>query len=427
MLTSNSKQNFKEALTLFPGGVNSPVRAFGSVGGTPRFIKKGLGSKVWDEDNNEYIDFVGGFGPAILGHSHPDVVRAVQEQASLGFSYGAPTCLETELARLVKEAFSSIERLRFVSSGTEACMSAIRVARGFTNKEGLIKFEGNYHGHADMLLAKAGSGAATFGISGSAGVPHDAVKNTHLAIYNNLESVETIFKKSPHDIAAVIVEPICGNAGFIRGEIGFLKGLRRLCDQYGALLIFDEVMTGFRVDFGGVQTLTGVRPDLTTLGKIVGGGMPLALYGGRQDIMDCLAPLGPVYQAGTLSGCPMATAAGIATLSLLKLHKPYPTLQDLSQKLCDGLMKIAVNYNIPFTCDYEGGMFGFFFSKHPVVNYHDAQQNDSAMFAAFFQGMLDEGVYFAPSSYEAGFISSAHTEQQIEKVLIAAKTVMAKL
>ena len=407
---------------MIPGGVNSPVRAFGAVGGDPLFVTAAKGSKITDADGVEYIDYVGSWGPAILGHAHPEVVESVCSAAQLGLSFGAPTERETHLARCISEALPSMERLRFVSSGTEACMSALRVARGFTGREKIVKFEGNYHGHADMLLVKAGSGAATFGHPSSAGVPSDATKTTLTAPYNDLDFLKSVFEQNPSDIAAVIIEPVAGNAGFIRPVKGFLSGIRALCDQYGALLIIDEVMTGFRVAFGGMQLVEGVRPDLCTLGKVIGGGMPLAAFGGRADIMEVLSPLGPVYQAGTLSGNPVATACGLKTLELIKKDPDfYGKLHEKSRFLMNGIEKAAKSAGIPVTTDFEGGMFGMYFSSSPVLNFSDAQETKIDWYRRYFNLMLDNGIYLAPSAYEAGFVSMAHSQEDLEATVKAAE------
>lgn len=407
---------------MIPGGVNSPVRAFGTVGGDPLFITAAKGSRITDADGSEFIDYVGSWGPAILGHAHPDVLEAVCSTAQRGLSFGAPTKTETLLAKSISEALPSMERLRFVSSGTEACMSALRVARGYTGREKIIKFEGNYHGHADMLLVKAGSGAATFGHPSSAGVPLEATKTTLTAPYNDLDFLKSVFENNPSDIAAVIIEPIAGNAGFIRPVEGFLAGIRALCDQYGALLIIDEVMTGFRVAFGGMQLTEKVKPDLCTLGKVIGGGMPLAAFGGRADVMEVLSPLGPVYQAGTLSGNPVATACGLKTLELIKKDPDfYSKLHEKSRFLMGGIEKAAKLADIPISTDFEGGMFGMYFSKTPVLNFSDAQRTNIDWYRRYFNLMLDNGIYLAPSAYEAGFVSMAHTMEDLEATIKAAE------
>jgi glutamate-1-semialdehyde 2,1-aminomutase len=419
---STSRKLFAEASKVIPGGVNSPVRAFKSVGGDPLFIAKASGSKLWDVDGNEYIDYVGSWGPAILGHAHPEVLKAVAQAAENGLSFGAPTEQETDLAKYIQLALPSMELIRFVSSGTEACMAALRVARGFTRRSKILKFEGCYHGHGDMLLVKAGSGAATLGTPDSLGVTQGVANDTLTVPFNDLGGTAALFEMN--EIAAVIVEPIVGNSGFIRPREGFLEGLRELCTKHGALLIFDEVMTGFRVAWGGAQALWNITPDLTTLGKVIGGGMPLAAYGGRRDVMSMVAPVGPVYQAGTLSGNPVAVACGLATLKILKSGDSFKKLSSTSRSLTEGLTKIASNYNLNFTADCEGGMFGFFFNADKVYNFSDAKKSDVERFRKFFWGMLDQGVYLAPSAFEAGFVSTAHTEHDITLTLERAESVM---
>ena len=404
-----------------PGGVSSPVRAFGAVGGEPLFLSRAKGPNVWDVDNNKYIDYVGSWGPAILGHAHDEVLEAVIAAAKEGLSFGAPTEAETTLAQVISNAMPQLEKVRFVSSGTEACMSAVRLARAFTSKDKLLKFEGNYHGHADSLLAKAGSGLATFGIPTSPGVTQACAKDTLTVPYNNLEAVAETFSKNSEEIAAVIVEPLAGNCGFVRPLPGFLKGLKDLCTQHGALLIVDEVMTGFRVAHGGMQSIESVEGDLTTLGKVIGGGMPLAAYGGRQEIMDRIAPLGDVYQAGTLSGNPLATACGLKTLEILGKPGVYKQLGNLTHKLVNGLMELGKQFEIPIFADSEGGMFGMFFADTRVNNFAAAQASRTSLFSHYFKKMLEKGVYLAPSAYEAGFVSLAHTEQDIEQTLRAAE------
>jgi len=422
-----SKKLFQESQIFFPGGVNSPVRAFGSVGGDPLFIKKAQGAYIWDVDGNKFVDFVGAWGPAILGHAHPEVVQTVKQVVELGFGFGAPTEGETKLAAQIQSFFPSMEMMRLVSSGTEACMSAIRVARGFTGRNKVLKFDGCYHGHGDALLAKAGSGAATLGIPGSAGVSPDSAKDTITCAYNDSTEIEQAFKQHGSQLACVIVEPVVGNAGFIKPKAGYLKELQALCKQHGALLIFDEVMTGFRVAPGGVQTIEGIKPDLTTLGKIVGGGMPLAAYGGRKDIMQQVAPLGPVYQAGTLSGNPIAVAAGSKTLELLRQIGNYEQLNAKSLKLCNILKSAADRHKIPFICDQLGGMFGFFFSERPVHSFAEAKASRSELFRNFFWQMLESGIYFPPSPFEACFMSFAHSDADFERVNMAADRVFANL
>jgi len=403
---TQSEKLFDESLTLFPGGVNSPVRAFGAVGGTPRFIAKAQGSKLWDVDGNEYIDYVGSWGPAILGHADPKVMAAVQKAAENGFSFGAPTELESRLALLVKGAFPSIEKMRFVSSGTEATMSALRAARGFTKRQHILKFDGCYHGHADTLLVKAGSGAATFGTASSAGVIPEFAKYTLNVAYNDLHAVEGALQKHKNDVAAIIVEPVVGNSGVILPQPEFLPGLRKLCDAHGTLLIFDEVMTGFRVAFGGAQFLYKIKSDLTCLGKVIGGGLPVGAYGGRQEIMDQISPLGPVYQAGTLSGNPLAMTAGIETLKQLAVPGVYDRLQKLTDQLASGIAEIAkakkVGLKVPSVC----GMLSIFFDRDPVQT-----------FKKFFHDCLAHGVYLPPSVYESWFVSLAHTEKDLQQTL----------
>lgn len=424
--TDRSRVLFSEASKVIPGGVNSPVRAFGSVGGHPLFMRRAEGPYLWDVDGNRYIDFINSWGPAILGHSHPEVLEAVIAAARDGFSFGAPTERETQLAERVIAALPSIEMLRFVSSGTEACMSALRLARAFTGRTKIIKFSGCYHGHADMLLVASGSGVATLGIAGSPGVPSEAVKATLTAEFNDLAAVESLFESSPNEIAAVILEPIVGNAGFIRPLPGFLEGLRSLCTRFGSLLIFDEVMTGFRVAFGGVQSIAvggqKVKPDLTVLGKVIGGGMPLAAYGGRRDIMAMVAPSGPMYQAGTLSGNPVATACGLATLEVLSRPGVFAQLTKQTRRFVDGLKERASAHNIPLEVDAEGGMFGFFFSDKAIHNYSAAKHCQNARFQDFFWAMLERGVYLAPSPFEAGFVSTTHNDEVIQEALDAVES-----
>ncbi|MBP6219027.1 MAG: glutamate-1-semialdehyde 2,1-aminomutase [Oligoflexales bacterium] len=426
---ARSQELFIKSQALIPGGVNSPVRSFCYVDGNPVFIEAGKGSKLWDADGNEYIDYVGSWGVAILGHAHAEVVSAVQKAAEKGLSYGALTEGEYKLVQKINSVFPSMEKMRLVSSGTEACMTAIRLARGFTRRDKIVKFTGNYHGHADMLLAKAGSGLATLSLPGSAGVPKSVVENTLLAPYNDIAAVERLFEEHRHEIAAVIIEPLAGNAGFIQPKAGFLESLRKLTRREESLLIFDEVITGFRLCWGGMQTLHDIQPDLTTLGKIVGGGLPLAVFGGRKDIMDCLAPLGPVYQAGTLSGNPIAVAAGLCTLEVLDREKArvYPQLTQRTKSLVTGLQDIASQFKIPFTADCEGGMFGFFFHPEHISSFEEAQKSNTNLFKSFFKGMLSAGVYLAPSPFEAGFVSSAHEQTDIEMTLKAARSVLSSL
>ncbi|MFY9747118.1 MAG: glutamate-1-semialdehyde 2,1-aminomutase [Acidobacteriaceae bacterium] len=419
----------RRAEKLFPGGVNSPVRAFRAVGGAPPFVERGEGAYLWDADGNRFIDYFGSWGPMILGHAFPAVVEAIQEAAAHSASFGASTRAEGDLAELVRAAFPSIEKMRFVSSGTEATMSAIRLARAFTGRKFIVKFEGCYHGHADGLLVKAGSGVATFGIPGSAGVPEEVAHFTLALPFNDVVTVEAAFGAHPSEIAAVIVEPIVGNAGCIPPAPGYLEALRTLTEKHGALLIFDEVMTGFRVAFGGAQELYGIRPDLTTLGKIVGGGLPVGVFGGHAGIMDQLAPLGPVYQAGTLSGNPLAMAAGIATVGYLGAHRKnvYPKLERLSAAVADGVAAAATQQGIPLTTNRVGAMFTWFFRSEPVTNYEQAARSDTNRFAAFHRAMLQAGVWLPPSQFEAAFLSTAHTEADIRHTVDAARRAFAAI
>ena len=411
-----------------PGGVNSPVRAFNGVGGDPIFFREGKGAWLTDAEGKKYIDYIGSWGPMILGHAHPDVVDAVQKAAIKGLGFGAPTEIEIEMADLVCQLVPSMELVRMVSSGTEATMSAIRLARGYTRRDKIVKFEGCYHGHADSLLVKAGSGALTLGEPSSAGVPAALAEHTLTLTYNDLDSVSQCFKQQGNEIACIIVEPIAGNMNCIPPQAGFLEGLRHLCDQYGVVLIFDEVMTGFRVSLGGAQELYDVKPDLTTLGKVVGGGLPVGAFGGKREIMEYIAPLGPVYQAGTLSGNPIAMAAGLSTLKLLQAPNFHQQLSDSAAALVQGLQQAADNADIGFATNQVGGMFGFFFTQEKSVS-HFAQvvACDQEIFKQFFHGMLGEGIYLAPSSYEAGFISAAHGEVEIQKTITAAKKVFSTL
>jgi glutamate-1-semialdehyde 2,1-aminomutase len=418
---NSSEQLFDRAQRCIPGGVNSPVRAFRSVGGAPRFIARAEGAYVWDADGRSYIDYVGSWGPAILGHAHPEVVRAVQEAAVRGLSFGAPTEAEIEIAEMLCALLPSIELVRLVSSGTEATMSAIRLARGFTRRDRLIKFEGCYHGHSDGLLVKAGSGALTFGHPSSGGVPADIAAHTLVLDYNDLAGVAEAFRKYPEQVACIIVEPVAGNMNLVAPEPGFLAGLRELCDQHGAVLIFDEVMTGFRVGPQGAQGLYGVTPDLTTLGKVIGGGMPVAAFGGRRDIMSCVAPLGPVYQAGTLSGNPVAVAAGLATLRALSRPGFYEALGERTQQLCRGLAQLGEECGVSIKAQAVGGMFGFYFAAALPRSYAAVMACDRERFNRFFHAMLERGVYFAPSAYEAGFVSAAHTADDVSETLRRAR------
>lgn len=417
MNTQLSQESFKEAQGLIPGGVDSPVRAFKSVGGTPIFITEGKGAYLTDVDGNEYVDYVQSWGPLLFGHRDESIEAAVMEAVKHGLSFGAPTLLETELAKLVVGFFDSIDKVRFVSSGTEAVMSAIRLARGYTNRDDIVKFTGCYHGHSDSLLVEAGSGAATFGNPSSPGVPADFTKHTLLAEYNNIESVKKCFADSDN-IACVIIEPIAGNMGLVPADKEFLHELRKICDENGALLIFDEVMSGFRASVNGAESITGVRPDILTLGKVIGGGMPVGAFGARAEIMDVLSPDGPVYQAGTLSGNPVAMAAGYAALTKLKQNsRVIAVLNERAQRLVDGMKEAAAKYGITMQVDTRGSMFGFFFNKNEVKNFNDVTKTDAELFAKFHAGMLDEGFYFACSLYETGFISTAVTDAMIEDTI----------
>jgi glutamate-1-semialdehyde 2,1-aminomutase len=419
---------YQEACKYIPGGVNSPVRAFRSVGGEPIFFKKAAGAHVTSADGRRFIDYVGSWGPMILGHAHPQVIKAVQDVAADGLSFGAPTELETELARRVIQLMPSIELVRFVSSGTEATMSAIRLARGFTGRDTIVKFEGCYHGHSDSLLIKAGSGALTLGVPTSPGVPKALANHTVTLNFNDAEQVREVFAKIGDQIACVIVEPVAGNMNCIPPTPGFLDTLRRECDRVGTVLIFDEVMTGFRVALGGAQALYGIRPDLTTLGKIIGGGMPVGAFGGRRDIMERLAPLGPIYQAGTLSGNPVAMIAGLTTLELVSAPGFHQQLGASTDLLVRRLADCARNAGIPLATNHVCGMFGFFFTDQPVVDRFDrAMACDVERFKRFFHGMLNEGIYFAPSAFETGFMSAAHTEADIDATAAAAARVFTRL
>jgi len=418
-MTDKNKNLFEQSQKFIPGGVNSPVRAFSSVGGTPIFFKKGLGSRLWDENNKEYIDYINSWGPMILGHTHPEVIKAVQEAAKNSLSFGAPTSKELDMAEMLVRLVPSMEQVRLVSSGTEATMSAIRVARGFTSRDRIVKFEGCYHGHADALLVKAGSGALTFGQPSSAGVPKDVAKHTHTLAFNDTEALERCFSEMGDEIACVIIEPIVGNMNLILPDIKFLKKLRQLCSKYGAVLIFDEVMTGFRVALGGAQELYGVTPDMTTLGKIIGGGLPVGAFGGKKDIMQKLAPLGPVYQAGTLSGNPVAVAAGLKTLELIQQPNFYHQLALMTKKLVDGMIEAANKNGIEFSARSVGGMFGLYFRESPPNSFDEIMKSDRAKFNKFFHSMLKQGIYFGPSAFEAGFVSAAHTEKDVNETIKA--------
>lgn len=425
--TTKSKEIFTAAQKLMPGGVSSPVRAFKSVGGQPIVFESVKGAYIRDVDGNEYIDYVGTWGPAICGHAHPEVIAALHQALDKGTSFGAPCVQENILAEMVIDAVPSIEMVRFVNSGTEACMSVLRLMRAFTGRDKIIKFEGCYHGHADMFLVKAGSGVATLGLPDSPGVPKTTTNNTLTAPYNDLEAVKALFVENPDSIAGVILEPVVGNAGFIVPDAGFLEGLRELTKEYGALLMFDEVMTGFRIAYGGAQEKFGITPDLTTLGKVIGGGLPVGAYGGRADIMAMVAPAGPMYQAGTLSGNPLAMTAGIKTLELLQRPGTYEYLDKVTKSLTEGLLKVARDAGHSVSGGHISAMFGMFFTGSPVHNYEDAKKADVAKFGRFHRGMLERGVYLAPSQFEAGFTSLAHTEADIERTLAAAKEVLASL
>ena len=426
-MSSRNADLFKRSQQSIPGGVNSPVRAFRSVGGEPRFFKRGLGPYVWDEDDLRYVDYVGSWGPLIAGHAHPEVVRAVQEAASLGLSFGAPTAAELDMAELLIKLVPSMEEVRLVSSGTEATMSAIRLARGYTNRSKILKFEGCYHGHADSLLVKAGSGALTFGQPSSAGVPPEIAAHTLTLSYNDSAAVESLFAQMGQEIACIIVEPVAGNMNLIAPAPGFLPTLREQCTRYGAVLIFDEVMTGFRVGLGSAQGLYNIDPDLTTLGKVIGGGMPVGAFGGKRAIMEKLAPNGPVYQAGTLSGNPVAVAAGMAMLKIVQTPGFYEQLAARTQNLVADLTALAQAQGVSFCAQAVGGMFGLYFTAKPPSSYAEVMQCDKQAFNRFFHAMLEAGVYFAPSAYEAGFVSAAHGDAEIQFTLEAAKRVFAQM
>jgi glutamate-1-semialdehyde 2,1-aminomutase len=427
MNIQHSQEAFLKAQELIPGGVNSPVRAFKSVGGIPRFIASGEGAYLIDIDNNRYVDYVQSWGPLIFGHRDESIENAVIEAVKHGLSFGAPTEAESELAELIISIYDSIEKVRFVSSGTEAVMSAIRLARGFTGRDDIVKFTGCYHGHSDALLVQAGSGAATFGTPSSPGVPADFTKHTLLAEYNNIDSVRKCFQDSP-GIACVIIEPIAGNMGLVPANKEFLAQLRAVCDEFGALLIFDEVMSGFRACLHGAESITGTKPDLVTLGKVIGGGMPVGAFGGRREIMACLSPEGGVYQAGTLSGNPVAMAAGLASIRKLRENaRVFGVLEGRAKRLMQGFSEAAQKHNIPLQTDVRGSMFGFFFCATPVANFADALTSDTSRFAAFHAAMLDAGFYFACSQFETGFISTATTDAMIEETIEAANTIFGAL
>ncbi|AKR44301.1 glutamate-1-semialdehyde 2,1-aminomutase [Methylophilus sp. TWE2] len=426
-MTSRNQQLFEKSQQLIPGGVNSPVRAFRSVGGTPIFFKKGLGSRLWDADGKEYIDYINSWGPMILGHAHPEVIAAVQQAAANSLSFGAPTGLELEMAELINTLVPSMEQVRLVSSGTEATMSAIRVARGFTKRNKIIKFEGCYHGHADALLVKAGSGLLTFGEPSSAGVPPEVAAHTLTLDYNNTQMLKDTFSSIGDEIACVILEPVVGNMNLIVPHQEFLQTLRELCTKHGTVLIFDEVMTGFRVALGGAQALYGITPDMTTLGKVIGGGLPVGAFGGRKDIMSVLAPLGPVYQAGTLSGNPVAVTAGLTTLKLIQTPGFYDQLTAQTAKLMNGMKQAAQKAGVTFSAQSVGGMFGLNFSASNPTSYAEMMLADKTAFNKFFHSMLDSGIYLGPSAFEAGFVSAAHTDADIEQTVEAATAAFAGL
>jgi glutamate-1-semialdehyde 2,1-aminomutase len=433
MTSVNQQQLFDQSQQLIPGGVNSPVRAFRSVGGTPVFFKKGLGSKLWDVDGKEYIDYINSWGPMILGHAHPEVIKAVQEVAANSLSFGAPTGLELEIAQLINKLVPSMEQVRLVSSGTEATMSAIRVARGFTGRSKIVKFEGCYHGHSDALLVKAGSGLLTFGknnqagVPSSAGVPAEVAAHTLTLEYNNTEALKELFAAMGDELACVIIEPVVGNMNLVVPHMEFLQTLRELCTQHGTVLIFDEVMTGFRVHLGGAQALYNIKPDLTTLGKVIGGGLPVGAFGGRKDIMQCLAPVGAVYQAGTLSGNPVAVTAGLATLKLIQAPDFHLKLAAQTKKLVDGLVAAAKEAGVVFSAQNVGGMFGLYFSEKCPTSFAEVMQSNKENFNQFFHSMLDAGIYLAPSAFEAGFVSAAHTDEDIAFTIEVAKKAFATL
>ena len=414
---NKSIELYKEAKLHMPGGVNSPVRAFKNINGNPIFFKKAKGPYLIDADNNKYIDYIGSWGPMILGHSNPKIIKAVSRQLELGTSYGAPTSIESDTAKLIKKCFPSIQKIRMVNSGTEATMSAVRLARGYTNKTKIIKFDGCYHGHVDSLLIKAGSGVSTFGLPDSPGIPNELAKKTLSCEFNNKDSFLKIFNKVKNDLAAVIVEPIAGNMGFVPGDKSFLKLLRKKTSENNSLLIFDEVMTGFRVSLGGAQELYGIKPDLTTLGKVIGGGLPVGAFGGKKKVMDCLAPNGPVYQAGTLSGNPLAMAAGSTLIKLLIDKNPYKDLESKAKNLLEGMKEIFDGYDIPFSTNQIGGMFGFFFSEELPSNLVDVENTNDKQFKKFLNKCIDNGIYFAPSKFEAGFISTKHTKTEISNTI----------
>ena len=417
---------FEEAKTLMPGGVNSPVRAFKNINGNPIFFERESGAYLYDADHNEYIDYIGSWGPMIMGHSHPDIVSAIKNQVELGTSYGAPTSLESDVARLIKKCIPSIEKIRMVNSGTEATMTTIRLARGFTGRNKIIKFDGCYHGHVDSLLIKAGSGVATFGLPDSPGVPADLAKYTFSCEYNNKEQFLEIYNEIKDDLAAVIVEPIAGNMGFVPGNEDFLKLLRETTSANNSILIFDEVMSGFRVSLGGAQEIYNITPDLTALGKVIGGGLPVGAFGGKEEIMNYLAPSGPVYQAGTLSGNPLAMAGGTALLQLLIKENPFKELEKNASVLLEGMKALMIESGIPFSINRIGGMFGFFFSEELPNNINDVAKTDDVIFSNFLNSCIRSGIYFAPSKYEAGFISAMHKDEEINRTLETVKQIIQK-
>ena len=420
-----SEKAFEEAKIVIPGGVNSPVRSFRSVEGTPPFIQRAAGSRIWDIDGNSYIDFVGSWGPMILGHTHPKVILAVEKALHNGTSYGAPTEIETEVAKLVCDAVPSVDMVRMVNSGTEATMSALRLARAYTKREKIVKISGCYHGHNDSFLVEAGSGVATLGIPGSPGVPEGVASQTLTVHYNDLAGMEELFEKIGEEIAAVIIEPIPGNMGMVMPKAGYLEGVRRVTEKYGTLLIMDEVMSGFRVAWGGAQGVFGITPDLTTFGKVIGGGLPVGAYGGKREIMEWVAPAGPMHQAGPLSGNPLAMTAGLVTLKVIQDTPDfYEYIHQLSKKLVDGLQGIGMELGISIQTTYQGGMFGYFFNENPVTDYPSAKTSDGELFKKFFHGMLSRGVYLAPSAFEAGFMSHAHSTVDIDRTLDIAREVL---
>ncbi|TGE34459.1 glutamate-1-semialdehyde 2,1-aminomutase [Desulfosporosinus sp. Sb-LF] len=426
-IDEKSRQAFVIAQKVIPGGVNSPVRAFKSVGRDPIFIDRGEGAHIWDIDGNRYLDFVGSWGPLIVGHAHPDVVAVIKQVAERGTSYGAPTEVETVLAEEVLKAYPSMEMIRMVNSGTEATMSALRLARGVTGRTKIVKFEGCYHGHSDQLLIKAGSGALTFGVPTSPGVPTQIASNTIAAQFNDLEGLKELFRREGEEIACVILEPVAGNMGVVLPDPGFLQGVRHLTEEYGALLIFDEVMTGFRVSYGGAQGFYGIDPDITCLGKVIGGGLPVGAYGGKRRFMEQISPSGPIYQAGTLSGNPLAMNAGLATLKLLQHPGTYEGLQHKTSRLAEGLKQLAQEIGLPIWVNAVGAMFSAFFTDVPVKDYSSACTSDVERFAKFFRGMLEQGIYLAPSQFEAVFVSTAHTEGDIDQTLELARKVFKTL